>query len=1371
VKVINCKFLSPKDKLIANGIMITKSSNPSIINSIFDTHQSSNIQGAIVCSGNSAPGITNCIFNSITPFNTQQKTSFAISFTNSSGTIDSCTFTRNSSLTDKSVLYLDNSNSVIKNSVFRSIATWKNVISITNNSTPLIENCAFKNIARSSEYVISIDNSSPVFNKCLFDSAEYFIKNVNHSSPVFNNCVSINGVFMKNNLSSPIVNNSTIINTSTFTSAKRLVINENNSVFTASNTIFWSDKLDPDEMDIYDNKSVGSPSQNSSSYLRNCITQKYGTNGTDGNVVGKNPRFFQLTNIYGPDGKIFTDDDGIKLARCSPAINSGNASTPVLSTDILDKTRIIDGTIDIGAYEFQEAFNGTSSYYVNSKSIGNNSGEDWQNAYNNLQEAICNACADTIRVAQGIYRPAILARDSTFFINRALSLFGGFPDSGNPGDEQRDILTYATILSGNIGNPADSTDNSNTIITITGISDSVIIDGFEIRDSYMNGGTRYNALGGGGICAYYNHTNIRNCRFFNNVANPRGGAISINRLATSTISKCIFSNNYAQNEGGAVSFNGIRLELLNCVFEKNHSINGGAVKLDSDSAIIYNNVFYKNFAHNGGRGGAIYGKNGKVYNCTFLENYTTKPDMLYGGAIFGGNGGLRIWNCIFKGNMLGNSTTTLGADLDWNGNYSYVTNSLLQSKRQYVIAPNLYEIDPNFLNSSNPKGADGKWLTADDGLQLNFSSLAIDYGDNVIINGVSSDILNNERVYNNIVDLGAYEFQNRPLANAGKDTTICAGTNIKIGTKGNPSHSYKWTSIPQGFVSSDSVVTITPTATTSYILEVSNGNLIATDTITVSITSSVLPSITITTLDSIICQNSTAQFIATSMYGGDSAEYEWQVDGINAGNNSNVFTTNTLADNSTLKVTLTSTVSCASQKRVESNTVTIKVNPNIMPSVVISPSDTIICSGGNITLKAFSENAGDFPSYQWQRNGFNVGNNSEVFTESGLQYETQYRVIMSSSAACALPLIDTSELVIVKIRQPLTPSVTINSSATSICEGSNVTFLALVNNAGVSPLYQWMLNDVPTGTNADTYTTNTLNNNDKLKVVVTSKETCATATTVLSNIITMTVINKRTVSGKAKAPVQSCVNNDFPVGFSSNETPLNSTIDLWESINNAGFQKIASQKYNGLILNFPILNNSSENTKRYFFSIIPPPDLISCTQTINSDTVITTVVQPTIPIIKNDNNTLIVTNPISGSKYTWQKLDNTSWNDIIPSAIGLSYYTNVAGFYRVKSEVLNCVTYSIALEVKLQDSIYVSSNIYLYPNPTTGVLIIDSLNLSDKWKRLDIINIDAGQKLASFDISNLTTVTLHLEYLPAGIYLALFIRENGEMYYKKFVKI
>jgi hypothetical protein len=93
----------------------------------------------------------------------------------------------------------------------------------------------------------------------------------------------------------------------------------------------------------------------------------------------------------------------------------------------------------------------------------------------------------------------------------------------------------------------------------------------------------------------------------------------------------------------------------------------------------------------------------------------------------------------------------------------------------------------------------------------------------------------------------------------------------------------------------------------------------------------------------------------------------------------------------------------------------------------------------------------------------------------------------------------------ISVSSEVTPSLSIGSSATEICSGTNVTFTATPTNQGSSPTYQWFLNGNPVGTNSTTYNNNTLNNGDQVRCELTNSDACANPNTVSSNTITITV--------------------------------------------------------------------------------------------------------------------------------------------------------------------------------------------------------------------------------------------------------------------------
>ncbi|MEO6326696.1 MAG: putative Ig domain-containing protein [Thermoanaerobaculia bacterium] len=87
-------------------------------------------------------------------------------------------------------------------------------------------------------------------------------------------------------------------------------------------------------------------------------------------------------------------------------------------------------------------------------------------------------------------------------------------------------------------------------------------------------------------------------------------------------------------------------------------------------------------------------------------------------------------------------------------------------------------------------------------------------------------------------------------------------------------------------------------------------------------------------------------------------------------------------------------------------------------------------------------------------------------------------------------------------------SVSVGSSATTICAATNVTFTATPTNGGASPSYQWLVNGsaAPGGTNSTTYSSTALANGDQVRVQMTSNATpCVSPAIADSNTISMTV--------------------------------------------------------------------------------------------------------------------------------------------------------------------------------------------------------------------------------------------------------------------------
>jgi len=156
--------------------------------------------------------------------------------------------------------------------------------------------------------------------------------------------------------------------------------------------------------------------------------------------------------------------------------------------------------------------------YVDANAKGLNNGRNWNDAYNDLQDALSEAEAgDQIWVAQGIYYPSsdyglgIGERGKHFKMVNGVGIYGGFPSGGGRW-ENRNPNLYETILSGDLlgnDNPStpvkallnDSRRAENCFHVFyhpkgLALGPSAILDGFTITSGNANGSLPHDHGGG-----------------------------------------------------------------------------------------------------------------------------------------------------------------------------------------------------------------------------------------------------------------------------------------------------------------------------------------------------------------------------------------------------------------------------------------------------------------------------------------------------------------------------------------------------------------------------------------------------------------------------------------------------------------------------------------------------------------------------------------------------------------------------------------------------------------------------------------------------------------------------------------------------------
>ena len=288
---------------------------------------------------------------------------------------------------------------------------------------------------------------------------------------------------------------------------------------------------------------------------------------------------------------------------------------------------------------------------------------------------------------------------------------------------------------------------------------------------------------------------------------------------------------------------------------------------------------------------------------------------------------------------------------------------------------------------------------------------------------------------------------------------------------------------------------------------VAGGSLVS-NTIVMSTATPGHPTVFITTTDTAVCAGSAVTFNASAANAGVNPVYQWTVNGVNAGTNNSSFTTTTLVNGDVVgcNITVDSQFTCAVANAALSNSITVLVRGKMPPTVVVSGLSDSICAGQPVTFTATAANAGTNPSYHWQVNGNNAGTNTNTFTSALLANGDTVACTITTDTAfkCATAQGATSNKVIVPVKSQQTPSAIIHSSINSVCAGTAIVFNVVAQNAGVSPLYQWVINNVPVNNVTNSLTTDTLFNGDALYCAVTpGKGGCTTAAVASNTIIAM----------------------------------------------------------------------------------------------------------------------------------------------------------------------------------------------------------------------------------------------------------------------------
>ncbi|MCX6278194.1 MAG: hypothetical protein NT004_08860, partial [Bacteroidetes bacterium] len=283
------------------------------------------------------------------------------------------------------------------------------------------------------------------------------------------------------------------------------------------------------------------------------------------------------------------------------------------------------------------------------------------------------------------------------------------------------------------------------------------------------------------------------------------------------------------------------------------------------------------------------------------------------------------------------------------------------------------------------------------------------------------------------------------------------------------------------------------------------GGPLPTNTVTITVTPLQTVSVSISADPAgVVLPETSVTYTATPVNGGNSPVYQWRVNGLEKGGNSNIFVFAPV-NNDTIICTLTSNEACISTNFATSNAIPAHVSNHPPVSVFITANPAgAVCQGTVVTYSATPGNGGEFPIYQWKVNGSIIsGATSDTYTDA--PENNDYIVCKLTSSIPNIPGNPATSNTIHDTVNPVLPlSVSVSASADTVCVGTLVTFTATVTNGGATPAYEWKVNGEKVSSGSADYSY-IPENNDAITCVAISSENCTNGIQAISNDVIMVV--------------------------------------------------------------------------------------------------------------------------------------------------------------------------------------------------------------------------------------------------------------------------
>ncbi|RLD21293.1 MAG: hypothetical protein DRI69_04410 [Bacteroidetes bacterium] len=265
------------------------------------------------------------------------------------------------------------------------------------------------------------------------------------------------------------------------------------------------------------------------------------------------------------------DSSDYQLISGSQAIDTGTAMvSAVVAEDLNGDLRPSGEGYDIGAYEFLapcvNCWTSGTVVYVDSAAVGMQNGTSWVDGFIDLQEAIAAVSSfpqiEEIWIANGTYRPGNDSlRNMSFVLVDSIVIYGGFA-GGEALLAQRNPLLNRVRLSGDIGLPGDSEDNSFHVVIIDATCVGCLLDGVTITQGNSNGVPGIDDRGAAILS--FGKATLHNVLIEENMSSGSGAAIfNTGEQALLITDQCLLRTNTSNTGQNVVNESGASMRIRN----------------------------------------------------------------------------------------------------------------------------------------------------------------------------------------------------------------------------------------------------------------------------------------------------------------------------------------------------------------------------------------------------------------------------------------------------------------------------------------------------------------------------------------------------------------------------------------------------------------------------------------------------------------------------------------------------------------------------------------------------------------------------------------------------------------------------------------